>query len=292
MKAIYEQVSATPKTSFIHKFLEVPSFDTPFHFHPQLELTWIVKGSGIRYVGRSVLEFAAGDLVLLGPNLPHCWINQKTEENVTAHVIQFERHFLGKDFFKLPEMTEINALFDRSKSGFLISNPTRKIIQEKIIRLSLSPPVQKISCLLEILQELANSTNLNSLDESIVDLNRDLPQTARFNQVISYLIQNYRQEIKLSQVAELVHMTPTSFCRYFKGIMKKTLVEVLLEFRIKHACQLLATTDYGIGQIASESGFSDLPYFNRQFKKLIGSNPMAYRKALKTKPTEIKQVEQ
>jgi AraC-like DNA-binding protein len=188
-------------------------------------------------------------------------------------------------------MAGINDLFDRSKSGFLISNPTRKIIQEKILLLSFSPPVQRITCLLEILQELVNSPNLTSLDESMVDLNRDLPQTERFNQVISYLIQNYKQEIKLSQVAELVHMTPTSFCRYFKGIMKKTLIEVLLEFRIKHACQLLATTDFAIGQIASESGFNDLPYFNRQFKKLIGSTPLAYRKAFKSTHTGIKQVE-
>ena len=279
MKAIFEQVSANPRSSFIHKFLEAPSFDAPFHFHPQLEITWIMKGSGMRYVGSSVQEFKEGDLVLLGSNLPHCWINQKNQETVAAHVIQFEQHFLGKDFFKLPEMAWINQLMEQSKSGFLVANPTRKIIQDKIHLLSISPPLQRITCLLEILEEIAHSEDLTPLDESMVKLNRDLPQTERFNQVISYLIQNYKQEIHLEQMAELVHMTPSSFCRFFKGIMKKTLIEVVLEFRIKHACHLLATTDLTISQVAIESGFGDLPYFNRRFKKMMGSNPSKFRRA-------------
>jgi AraC-like DNA-binding protein len=278
MKAIFEQVSTNPKASFIHKFLEVPSFDAPFHFHPQLELTWIVKGSGMRYVGRSVQAFQEGDLVLLGPNLPHCWINQKTEETVAAHVIQFEQHFLGRDFFKLPEMASINSLIDRSKSGYLIANPTRGIIQNKIQQLSSSPPLQKVTCLLEILEEIAHAQNLMPLDESMVKLNRDLPQTERFNAVISFLIQNYKQEIHLEQMAELVHMTPSSFCRFFKGVMKKTLMEVVMEFRIKHACHLLTTTDLTISQVAMESGFGDLPYFNRRFKKMMACNPSIYRR--------------
>jgi len=279
MKAIYEQVSANPRSSFIHKYLEAPSFDAPFHFHSQLELTWIVKGLGMRYVGRSVQEFKEGDLVLLGPNLPHCWINQKTEETVAAHMIQFEEDFLGRDFFKLPEMASIKQLLVQSKSGFVIFNPARVIIQDKILQLSTSPPIQKINCLLEILETLAYSSDLTLLDESMIKLNQDLPHTERFKKVISYLIQNYKQEIQLDQMAELVHMTPSSFCRFFKGIMKKTLIEVVIEFRIKHACHLLASTDLGISQVALESGFGDLPYFNRRFKRIMGCNPSTYRRA-------------
>lgn len=278
MKAIFEHVSANPRSSFIHKLLEAPSFDAPFHFHPQLELTWIVKGSGMRYVGRSVQEFKEGDLVFLGPNLPHCWINQKTEDGVAAHVIQFKEDFLGRDFFTIPEMEHIKRFLEQSKSGFVIAKPTSGIIQEKIQQLSTSPPVRRIYCLLEILEVLASSVDLTLLDESMVRLNQDLPHTERFKKVISYLIQNYKQEIQLDQMAELVHMTPSSFCRFFKGVMKKTLIEVVMEFRIKHACHLLTNTDLGISQVAMESGFGDLPYFNRRFKKMMGCNPSTYRR--------------
>lgn len=278
MKAIFEQVAASPKASFLHKYFEAPIFDAPFHFHPQMELTWIVKGSGMRYVGRSVQEFKEGDLVLLGSNLPHCWINQKTEDMVAAHVIQFKKDFLGTDFFNLPEMESIKKLMEQSKSGFVISKPTSATIQEKIQQLSTSPPVKRIYCLLEILEVLASSVDLTLLDESMVKLNQDLPHIERFNKVISYLIQNYKQDIHLEQMAELVHMTPSSFCRFFKGVMKKTLIEVVMEFRIKHACYLLATTDLNISQVAMESGFGDLPYFNRRFKKMMGCNPSTYKR--------------
>lgn len=278
MKAIFEQVAASPKASFLHKYFEAPIFDAPFHFHPQMELTWIVKGSGMRYVGRSVQEFKEGDLVLLGSNLPHCWINQKTEDMVAAHVIQFKEDFLGTDFFNLPEMESIKTLIEQSKSGFVISKPTSATIQEKIQQLSTSPPVKRIYCLLEILEVLASSVDLTLLDESMVKLNQDLPHIERFNKVISYLIQNYKQDIHLEQMAELVHMTPSSFCRFFKGVMKKTLIEVVMEFRIKHACYLLATTDLNISQVAMESGFGDLPYFNRRFKKMMGCNPSTYKR--------------
>lgn len=278
MKAIFEQVAASPKASFLHKYFEAPIFDAPFHFHPQMELTWIVKGSGMRYVGRSVQEFKEGDLVLLGSNLPHCWINQKTEDMVAAHVIQFKEDFLGTDFFNLPEMESIKTLMEQSKSGFVISKPTSATIQEKIQQLSTSPPVKRIYCLLEILEVLASSVDLTLLDESMVKLNQDLPHIERFNKVISYLIQNYKQDIHLEHLAELVHMTPSSFCRFFKGVMKKTLIEVVMEFRIKHACYLLATTDLNISQVAMESGFGDLPYFNRRFKKMMGCNPSTYKR--------------
>ena len=278
MKAIFEQVAASPKASFLHKYFEAPIFDAPFHFHPQMELTWIVKGSGMRYVGRSVQEFKEGDLVLLGSNLPHCWINQKTEDMVGAHVIQFKEDFLGTDFFNLPEMESIKTLIEQSKSGFVISKPTSATIQEKIQQLSTSPPVKRIYCLLEILEVLASSVDLTLLDESMVKLNQDLPHIERFNKVISYLIQNYKQDIHLEQMAELVHMTPSSFCRFFKGVMKKTLIEVVMEFRIKHASYLLATTDLNISQVAMESGFGDLPYFNRRFKKMMGCNPSTYKR--------------
>jgi AraC-like DNA-binding protein len=278
MKAIFEHVSTNPRSSFIHKFMEVPSFDAPFHFHPQLELTWIIKGAGMRYVGRSVQEFKEGDLVFLGPNLPHCWINQKTDDGVAAHVIQFKEDFLGRDFFNIPEMEHIKRFLEQSKSGFVISKPTSGIIQEKIQQLSSSLPVKRIYCLLEILEVLASSVDLTLLDESMIRLNQDLPHTERFKKVISYLIQNYKQEIQLDQMAELVHMTPSSFCRFFKGVMKKTLIEVVMEFRIKHACHLLTNTDLGISQVAIESGFGDLPYFNRRFKKMMGCNPSTYRR--------------
>ncbi|MBC6367666.1 AraC family transcriptional regulator [Algoriphagus sp. AK58] len=281
MKAVFEYIHSKPNTSFIYKYLKLPSFDAPYHFHPEFELTWIEKGEGMRYVGRNAQPFLAGDLVFLGSNLPHCWINRPHEELVAAHVIQFHGDFLGKDFFNLPEMESVRKLFTKSHSGLMVTNTTKHLVGERILRLPNQTPLQQITGIVEILGILSQSQDLVPLDHSFEKIIVDLPHTERFNRIISFLIQNFKKEIRLNQMAEIAHLSPAAFCRYFKGVMQKTLMEVVLEFRIQHACQLLASSDYPISQVALESGFEDLPYFNRKFKKMVGVNPMAYRRKSK-----------
>ena len=282
MKAVFEQISTGAKTSFIHKYLELPTFDAPYHFHPAYELTWICKGKGIRYVGRNSQSFVDGDLVFLGANLPHCWINQGLEDHVSAHVIQFEEHFLGKDFFSVPELEPIKKFFERAKSGFLVEGGSKVNVEEQILKLSTCNPMERISVLLKILIILSQSAEVTPLDSFNLKLTHDLPETDRFNKVMAFLIENFKNDIQLEQIAEIAHLSPTSFCRYFKGIMQKTFTEVLHEFRIKHACQQLSNTELPISHIAFDSGFQDLSYFNRKFKKMTGTNPLGFRR--KNKP--------
>ena len=283
MKAVFEQISTGLKSSFIHKYLELPAFDSPYHFHPAYELTWICRGKGIRYVGRTAQAFIDGDLVFLGANLPHCWINQGQEDQVSAHVIQFEENFLGKEFFTIPEMALVKKLFEKAKSGLSVEGSSKNQIQEKILRLAKSNPTERISLLLEVLTILSVSEQVLPLDVVSSKLTHDLPETSRFNQVMSFLIENFKNDIQLEQIADIAHLSPTSFCRYFKSMMQKTFTEVVLEFKIQHACQQLSNTELPISQIALDSGFDDLPYFNRKFKRMTGTNPMAYRKESKLK---------
>jgi AraC-like DNA-binding protein len=278
MKAVFEQISPGLRSSFIHKYLELPAFDSPYHFHPAYELTWICRGTGIRYVGRTAQTFVDGDLVFLGANLPHCWINQGQEGLVSAHVIQFEENFLGRDFFSIPEMSLVKKLFERAKSGLLVEGSAKKQIQEKILCLENSDPAERISALLDMLILLSFSEQVQPLDVVSSKLTHDLPETSRFNRVMSFLIENFKNDIQLEQIAAIAHLSPTSFCRYFKGMMQKTFMEVVLDFRIQHACQQFLNTELPVSRIAMDSGFEDLPYFNREFKKMTGTNPLAYRR--------------
>jgi AraC-like DNA-binding protein len=278
MKTVFEQISLGLRSSFIHKYLELPAFDSPYHFHPAYELTWICRGNGIRYVGRTAQSFVDGDLVFLGANLPHCWINQSQEELVSAHVIQFEENFLGKDFFSIPEMSLVKKLFEKAKSGLMVVGPAKKQIQEKILHLAKSDPAERISALIDILILLSFAEQVLPLDVDSSKLTHDLPETSRFNRVMSFLIENFKNDIQLEQIAAIAHLSPTSFCRYFKGMMQKTFIEVVLDFRIQYACKELLNTELPVSQIALDSGFGDLPYFNRKFKKMTGTNPLTYRR--------------
>lgn len=278
MKAVFEQLNTEQSSSFILRQFDVPQFDAPFHFHPEYELTLILKGEGQRYVGQQVHEFFAGDLVFLGSNLPHCWINQPIEnENASAIVIQFGELFLGKGIVDMPEMQKVKVFLEKSKSGFEIVGKTRKILTEKIVALQHKTALQKIAGLLEIFDILSNSTEIMTIADFFFEHQYNQSETARFQKIFSYLIENFKEEITLEQIANIADLSPTSFCRYFKNITKKTFVEVLIEFRLQYACQLLNKTDLPIQQVAFESGFGDVPYFNKLFKKHKNLTPKEWR---------------
>ncbi|WP_064196617.1 MULTISPECIES: AraC family transcriptional regulator [Emticicia] len=276
MKAVFEQLNTEESSSFILRQFDVLRFDAPFHFHPEYELTLILKGEGQRYVGQQVSEFFVGDLVFLGANLPHCWVNQPIE-NVSAIVIQFGELFLGKGIVDLPEMQKVKVFLEKSKSGFEIIGKTREILTEKIVALQQKTALQKIAGLLEIFDILSNSTEITTIDDFFFEHQYNQSETARFQKVFSYLIENFKEEITLEQIANIADLSPTSFCRYFKNITNKTFVEVLIEFRLQYACQLLNKTDLPIQQIAFESGFGDVPYFNKLFKKHKSLTPKEWR---------------
>jgi AraC-like DNA-binding protein len=278
MKAVFEQLNTEQSSSFILRQFDVPKFDAPFHFHPEYELTLILKGEGQRYVGQQVNEFFAGDLVFLGANLPHCWVSQPIEnKNASAIVIQFGELFLGKGIVDLPEMKKVQTFLEKSKSGFEIVGKTKETLTEKILALQLKTPLQKIAGLLEIFDILCNSTEIITIDDFFFEHQYNQSETARFQKIFSYLIENFKEEITLEQIANIADLSPTSFCRYFKNITKKTFVEVLIEFRLQYACQLLNKTDLPIQQVAFESGFGDVPYFNKLFRKHKNLTPKEWR---------------
>lgn len=280
MKAIFEQLQSNPSEAIIVRYIKMPSFDAPFHFHPEYELTLIVKGKGQRFVGKQVESFENGDLVLLGPNLPHCWINHpKADDSLSeAIVVQFNQEFLGKEFFELSAFKTLKLLLDKSRSGIEVQEGMiKKQISQQMNEMILATPVRKILILLEILETLSHAIQVKLMDISFASNPLKFSETSRFQKVFSYIIDHYKDDISLEKIAAVADLSPTSFCRYFKSITQQSFVELLLEFRIKQSCHLLISSDLPIREIAFQSGFDDIPYFNRVFKKKKGMNPNKYR---------------
>ena len=282
MKATYEQLSDNVESSFLIRQFSLPRFEAPFHFHPELELTFIESSKGKRFVGRQVSDFAAGDLVLLGENVPHCWLNNSSNTEgvdlAKSTVIQFKTNFLGTSFLETPEMTAIQFLFQKAQSGILIKGKTRDVVADKMSFATATNPFQKLLQLLDILQTISISTETELIDPQFSTTTLSPIDTERFQKVYAFIISNYTQDIDLETIAAVAHLTPTAFCRYFKKMTRKTLVDVVTEFRIKHACQLLTSTDKSVYDICFESGFGNISFFNKQFKNALGHSPLAYRK--------------
>ncbi len=287
MKASLEYLSENINQPIQLKEIVQARFDAPYHFHPELELTLIISGEGKRFIGNQISDFSPGDLVLLGSNLPHCWQNHRndwlgsdeTSDAAQAIVIHFKRDFLGDKFLENDACQNIRQLFDRAKGGLTILGPTQDKVAREMLKLKELAPFPRLLAFLQILHSLTMGgadvqpidTNEGGYTVSKIDLER-------INRIYAYIIAHYTQEVHLDEVAHLANMTETAFCRYFKKVTQKTFVEIVTEFRIKHACQMLRTTQKTMVEICFESGFGNLSHFNKQFKQWMKVPPLQYRK--------------
>lgn len=280
MKVFFEQLTPGIESSIRLIDLKTDSFDGPYHYHPELELTWIRKGSGKRFIGGSVSDFEEDDLVLVGANVPHCWQsnNPVISGNAKAIVIQFLPDFAGESFLLLPELTKVQNLLNKSFAGILVKGAEKRRIISKMRLCASAEGLGRLIQFIEIIDLIANSDEVELIDSKYIGKVQSAADSERFQKVFSFLIQNYQNEISLETIAGVANLTPTAFCRYFKKVTRKTLVEIVTEFRINQACQLLGNSEKPVSDICFECGFGNISYFNKTFKAITGNTPMQYRK--------------
>ena len=254
---------------------------TYWHYHPEIELVYVDEGAGKRQIGSHVSYFTSGDLLLIGPNLPHCGFTDRLTGNKREYVIQMTPDFLGKEILTRPEMANIARLFERCKKGMAFHGRTKERIGEKISLLEFKPPFQRLLGILEVLNELNLSEDYQLLNASGFSVETEMQDNERINLIFNYVRSYYTSSIALEEIAHLVSMTIPSFCRYFKKISGKTFTKFVNEYRVVHACKLLAEKPIPITEVCLESGFNNFSHFNKTFKQYTGKSPSNYRNQLK-----------
>lgn len=276
MKAILEDIRLNKGTSSFYGYrFQVPFFEFKWHYHPEYELTYIIKGSGYRIVGNSYDHFSDGDLVLLGSNLPHTW-SSKLDEDVKsdAVVIQFSKEFISP-FLELNESMLIKNMLETSIRG--ISFKANEELVSKIIELTQTEGVDRILKLISILDVLSikqGTLIAPNTFHNVVSKKSEM----RINKVCLFIQNNFYNKISLKEVANLIYLTESNFCKFFKKATGKTYSDYLNEIRINEARRLLVQSDKTISQISYECGFETLSYFNRVFLNKKGMTPSIYRK--------------
>lgn len=285
MQAIYEKV-ATPADSSYRCFVrEDERFEFNWHFHREYELTLIVRSRGKRFVGDDIAEYADGDLVLLGSNLPHTWASEIDAPNTgkphRAVVVQFTTDFLGREFFHKPELQAVNHLLDRARRGLQVHGTTRDEVAPLVIAMETMQGLPRLIALMRVLDRLANADAGEfrplSSPEFVPSL-RKMDQQ-RIDTVCQHIHARSISAISLSEIAAMVHMSPSTFSRFFKRTMGRTFVEYLTELRIGRACSMLMHTDRSVTEVCFESGFNNLAHFNRKFLELKKVTPRQFRKS-------------
>lgn len=285
MKAQLEKLAIDGSFSYLARHFKKAYFAAPWHYHPECELTYIVKSHGQRFVGDSVAPFYEGDLVLLGSNLPHFWRNDEHyyqsnpdlwSESV---VIQFPPSLIIDFFEKVPEFKSIGELMQRSMRGVKFSAEATQNVEAAILQLPNLPDGLRFISFINILLSLANDTDIELLAGSAYQISPDDADTERMKRIIEFTLAHFQEEIRLEIVAETAHMTVPAFCRYFKKRTQKTYIEFLTGFRISHARTLLTDSELSVAQVGLDSGFQNLSNFHQVFKRQTGTSPLHYRTA-------------
>ncbi|SEJ67609.1 AraC-type DNA-binding protein [Dyadobacter koreensis] len=259
-------------------------FYNRWHYHPEIELVHIEQGSGTQFVGDNIQNFQSGDLLLIGPNLPHYWrcdekyFKGDSQLYAQATVLHFSADLFGDTFRGLPENKAINELLDKAKWGMKLLGKENQQIKTLLQNLLDQVEGNPIISLLQILETLAHSKDIKLLSNSHYQEEYDQHDEDRINQIYKYSLSNFQQKITIEEIAEIANISPNSFCRYFKSRSRKTYSQFLLELRIGHACKLLIDGKLSVAQICYESGFNNFANFNRYFKLHTGKSPLQYQK--------------
>lgn len=259
------------------------AWNNPWHFHPEVELLYCIKGKGTNFIGNSIRSIEEGELLLLGKNLPHTrqrdalYYSENPAEKPESIVIQFRDDFLGEHFFELKEFAHIHDLLLRARVGLKFFGQAQSIVADKLEKIKGMNTTSSILELLAILDVLARSeefVQLNSVNY-VSDVHEKSSQ--KINKVYHYTIEHFREPISLDQVATLTNHSPAAFCRYFKTRTRKSYFQYLTEIRIAYACELLMEGNLDVTRVCFASGFNNLSNFHKQFKKVMKITPSEYR---------------
>jgi AraC-like DNA-binding protein/quercetin dioxygenase-like cupin family protein len=276
MKAHIQKLPLSENASFIADTFITPYFETPWHYHSEYELVLIIKGRGTRFVGNHISDYKEGNLTFIGPDVPHMFRKENANEDGGSLVIHFREDFLGTAFMQAPEMQKIIQLFRRSVMGLNITGNTATLVNERMYHLLDLQGMDRIITLFGILNILAQSADMEMLSSAEV-AGQNSRDNDRLNKVFDYVMTHFRSEIKLEEIAEIVHMSYSGFCRYFKNRTKKNFIHFVNEVRIGYSCKLLLEKDVSVASACYEAGFNNLANFNEQFKKFLKLTPYQFK---------------
>lgn len=293
MIPLYQELPFT-SNSYINFYKEdLPHFIVPWHYHPEIEIMYILEGTGTRFVGDHIGRYQEGDVCMVGPKLPHEWRNddefftQGAGLKASCLCLFFLKDIFEANLIRLPEMSNIRQLIERSRRGIKFVGKSRDAIGSFIQRSVNDTGASRIINFISLLEMMATTDEYELLASIGFTESVNSSDFERFDKVYQYMMKNFMKPIKLEEVVSLVGLTPNAFCRYFRGRTKKTFIQYLNDIRIGHAKKLLIEGRMKISTLSMESGFNNLSNFIEQFKRSTQMSPSEYQKKFGVKNQKV-----
>lgn len=282
MRARFEKVVAGEERLFRAQEYWAQAFDSPYHFHPEIELAAILHGNGRRIVGDHIATFGAGDLVLIGENLPHQYAGGNSRSHrrwAGCALIQFSPEALGVPFLNSLEGARLRALLEKARRGLTFPAPVAHQAIAKMRTIVKIDGTARFIALLELLDLLASSKETHYLASRGHTPSLDTRNASRMARACEFIQRRFHEPIHQTDVAASVALSPPAFSRMFRQATRLTFTKFLSGVRLSEASRLLIETDATIAQICHQCGFANLSNFNRRFLAAKKMTPRQFRQA-------------
>ncbi|PKF74943.1 AraC family transcriptional regulator [Chryseobacterium sp. PMSZPI] len=256
-----------------------PSFKNCFfwHYHPEIELVYVEATNGIRHVGKNISGFTDSDLLLIGSNVPHLNFDYGIQTECKQLVLQMRENFLQDIILPIPEFENIKNLLERSHLALSFYGDTKRIVVEKLQMIKEKKSFESLMGLLEILQILADSKEVNELNKEDTRIKWFLNDKIRMGTIYDYIHENHDKKPNVNEIAKIVSLSTPAFCRYFKKQTNMTFTDFVNNYRINQA-KILLLKDYSVTEVCFQVGFESLSYFNKLFKQHTDETPSEFKK--------------
>ncbi|WP_375580056.1 AraC family transcriptional regulator [Marivirga tractuosa] len=276
MKVLPFKIPKPEKEALVYQEDHEKVFYDKLHQHEEIQISYIMEGSGSLIVGDSINDYQPHDILVIGENIPHVFRSDSLAyPKSLMYTLFFTKKSFGKEFFNLTDLTGLQKFFDESEYGMKIkANENNYTLYN---RLKHQNKIERIGSLLFLLNDLIRSKK-QALSSFVYRKKYTEDEGKRMNDVFQYAMDNFQESISLDEIADIAIMSKNAFCRYFKKRTNKTFFQFLIEIRIDHACKLLYQDhELSISVISELCGFQNIANFNRKFKELKGLTPTQYR---------------
>lgn len=253
-----------------------PSEQIKVHQLPAWELSYVVTGSGIRLIGDTTEPFRAGEIVMIPPEIPHGWFFNKDDTDSNGHIVNiilaFTDEFLSHCSSVFPELRACVERLKTVREAVKFNKRRGDLIASILKGMGEQEDVERLASMIRLLAILPLTDEAHIVGRyKKIDTRQE-----RLDRIRTYVICNACRDISLDDVVRYVGMNRSAFCVFFKRTMGKTFITYLNEYRIELACQLLKQKNMSVSEICYHVGFTNIPYFNRTFKRMKGCSPTQY----------------
>ena len=255
-----------------------------WHCHPEIEITYVKEGSMHYRINNRSFHLKEGDIIFCNSNALHSG-EMENQEDCSYIPITFDPKLIY-GFFQSTICTRyVDPVIQNLAVCALhidYSEKWHETFRDRMLEV-ISLDKQKpdfyeldISIRMQLLWRLL----VEHLPHQPVSTTSDFTEYERIRRILSYIEQNYMNQITLDDISEHIHLCESECTRLFKRHMNTTLFSFLQEYRIERSLEYLHTKE-SISSIAEKTGFSDSNYYSKVFSKIKGCSPREYRKNLK-----------